>query len=76
MDLLGDAAFIVALDAGCVMPDCRERNLVAVLLATSQTYQFALLGDIHVVLLRDDGCSKSRSRPALVDKNQFLTAIC
>ena len=64
VNLLGDAAFIVAFDAGRVMPDCRERNLVAVFLATSQTYQFALLGDVHVVLLRDEGCSKSRSRPA------------
>jgi hypothetical protein len=70
MNLLGDTAFIVALDAGRVMPDCRERNLVAVFLATSQTYQFALLGDIHVLLLCDDGCSKSRSRPMEVNDNQ------
>jgi hypothetical protein len=46
------------------VPDGTGRNLVAALEATRAADQLALLGDVHVVLLRDDGCSKSRSRPA------------
>lgn len=64
LDLCGDAVFGVALDAGCVVPDGACGNLVAALEATRAADQLALLGDVHVVLLRDDGCSKSRSRPA------------
>ena len=56
--------FGMAFDACRVVPDGTGGNPVAALEATRAADQLALLGDVHVVLLRDDGCSKSRSRPA------------